>query len=176
MSAIDAHRTPALDHLTTWVTKTGTSPVVLAIGVAVCVAVMIWRRWYRVGAAAATAFLVATVAADVLKQVFDRGRPPWRLALIVVDGPSFPSTHAATTSALAAAVLVAVAWGTRVRTAVAGTALATLVVVVGVCMVYLGGHWPSDVVVGWALGSAIGGCAGWLARPRGPAEALTRTA
>jgi undecaprenyl-diphosphatase len=166
MSSIDAHRTSALDDLTTWVTKTGTSPVVLAIGVAVCVAVMIWRRWYRVGAAAAAAFLLATVAADVLKQVFDRGRPPWRLALIAVDGPSFPSTHAATTSAVAVAVLVSVAWGSRRQAVTTAAVLLTSVAFVGACMVYVGAHWVTDVLAGWALGAAIGAAVGWLARPR----------
>jgi undecaprenyl-diphosphatase len=164
MSAIDGHRTPALNDLTTWVTKTGTSPTVLAVGVTLCLAVVIWRRWYRPGAAAVVAFLVATVAADVLKQVFDRGRPPWRLALIVVDGPAFPSTHAATTSAVVVAVLVCAVWGTR-RHALTAAVLLTLVAFVGACMVYVGAHWVTDVLAGWALGGVIGAVVGWIARP-----------
>jgi undecaprenyl-diphosphatase len=42
------------------------------------------------------------------------------------------------------------------------------VVLVGVCMVYLGAHWPTDVLAGWALGAVLGATLGWVGRRVGP--------
>jgi undecaprenyl-diphosphatase len=173
MSAIADHRSPALNHVATRITEAGTSTTVLVIGAVGCVLVMVWRRWYRAGLAAAGAFLVATLASNALKPAFDRQRPPWRLALIFVPGPSFPSTHATTTAAVAVAVLLSMAWSSRRYAAWAATLMLTVVLLVGACMVYIGAHWVTDVIAGWVLGAAIGGIIGLLARPRRPRPAET---
>jgi membrane-associated phospholipid phosphatase len=168
MTAVAEHRTGAADAVATAVADVGTSPVVLGIAAVVVLAVAVWRRWYRPVLAATSAFVLASIAVAVLKPLFDHARPPADLALMSVTSPSFPSTHATTTSALAVAVLVSVDWRTRRRTVAAAVALLGAVVFVGVCMVYLGAHWPSDVLAGWLLGSAIGGTVGRVARPRSP--------
>ena len=166
MSAVAEHRSADVNHVALAVSDAGRSPTVLAgLGI-VALLVVLWRRWYRPGLAAAAAFVAATIAVDVLKPLFDRARPPHHLALVRIDSPAFPSTHATTTSALAAAVLVSVVWGTWSRAAVATSVLVTLVVLIGGCMVYLGAHWPTDVLAGWILGTAIGAVIGWVARPR----------
>ena len=166
MSAVAEHRSADLNHLAIAVSDAGRSPKVLAgLGI-IGLLVVLWRRWYRPGLAAAAAFLAASLAVDVLKPLFDRARPPHHLALVRIDSPSFPSTHATTTSALAAAILVSVVWGTWSRAAVATSVLVTLVVLIGGCMVYLGAHWPTDVLAGWIIGTAIGAVIGWVARPR----------
>ena len=176
MSAVADHRVGALDRVANRVSETGQSGTVLVIAALAVVLVVLWRGWYRPCLAAAAAFVAASIAVAVLKPMFDRARPPRHLALVQVDSPSFPSTHAATTSALAAAVLVSVVWGTWRRTVAATAILGLMVVFVGVCMVYLGAHWPTDVLAGWLLGSVLGGSIGWLARPRPPraSERLAR--
>jgi len=73
-------------------------------------------------------------------------------------GQSFPSTHAADT---AAAVSV-FSWAAP-RLTPLGLAVALLV---GVSRVYLGAHWPTDVLAGWALGAAVGAALLLLARLR----------
>ena len=151
------------DHRTAWATAVadgvmtaGTTPIVLAACGLVALVVVVVLRSYRAAVAAVAALIVATLAADGLKIVFGRPRPPAHLALVWVSGDSFPSTHAAATSAVAVAVLVAFPWGSRRTARTAALTLAALLVLVGVCMVYVGAHWPTDVLAGWLLGGTIG--------------------
>jgi len=68
-------------------------------------------------------------------------------------GTSFPSAHAANTAALA--LLAALLWR-RVRSFVWAVPL-----VVGWSRVYLGKHFPTDVLAGWILGALLGSLC-WL--------------
>jgi membrane-associated phospholipid phosphatase len=165
-SFVDGHRTDTLTDLAKLVTDAGTSPAVLAIGALACVLVVLWKRWYRAGVAAALAYVVASLVVHVLKPAFGRPRPPGHLVVVWAGGPSFPSTHATTTSALAAAVLLSAVWATRRQFLVAAAVLSVLVVFVGACMVYIGAHWVTDVLAGWALGLVIGSVVGVILRPR----------
>ncbi|MER3482900.1 MAG: hypothetical protein C4332_06840 [Meiothermus sp.] len=81
------------------------------------------------------------------KAVFQRTRPDLWPRLVVEDTFSFPSGHAMGSMAFAAA-LVVLAWPTRWRWPVTvGAGLFTLLV--GVSRLYLGVHFPSDVLAGW---------------------------
>lgn len=90
---------------------------------------------------------------DVLKAWVGRARPCVALPIDALTGDltsgSFPSAHAANMSAV---VGVATAiWGRR-----AWRSLFWLPVLVGVSRVYIGVHYPSDVLAGWLLGWLYG--------------------
>lgn len=109
------------------------------------------------------AYLLATATVSgsslllVLKNIFGRPRPELVDHLVTVKSMSFPSGHA-TNSALVYLTIAALASDVepslRVRIYIMTVAM-TLTVLIGISRLYLGVHWPSDVVAGWALG------AGW---------------
>ena len=90
-----------------------------------------------------------------MKPVIDRPRPPADVALTQVTGSAMPSSQALITSALVVAVVTADGWGSaRLRRAalIAGGVACLLI---GAAMVYMGVHWLTDVLVGWALGVGL---------------------
>jgi membrane-associated phospholipid phosphatase len=111
------------------------------------------RRAYPLVALAATAsFFLASGLNALIKDLVDRSRPPLSMdldALVGVPGsPSFPSGHAMSAFAVAAAIAVL---APRTRWAVLGLAAA-----IAFSRVYLGVHYWIDVLAGAGLGIAIG--------------------
>jgi membrane protein DedA with SNARE-associated domain/membrane-associated phospholipid phosphatase len=101
-------------------------------------------------------FLVVVLAVHETKAGIDRPRPPHELVSTV--GSSFPSGHAAYSTAYVA--MAVIAW--RVMTSFARRALlilgALLVAAsIGASRMYLRAHYWSDVAGGWALGFGIFG-------------------
>ena len=86
------------------------------------------------------------------KAFFARPRPGLWTSIAPATGYSFPSGHAMGSMTLAA-VLALLAWPTRWRWAVCG-AMAFFVAMVGLSRVYLGVHYPSDILAGWAAALA----------------------
>ncbi|MFC3123531.1 phosphatase PAP2 family protein [Pseudoroseomonas globiformis] len=92
----------------------------------------------------------------LLKQGFDRPRPDLVAHLAEVHTASFPSGHAmlsATCYLVLGTLLAGVARPRRLKAYVMAAAVG-LTVIIGVSRVYLGVHWPTDVLAGWALGAA----------------------
>ncbi|MBI3203058.1 MAG: phosphatase PAP2 family protein [Myxococcales bacterium] len=122
-------------------------------GVAVVAAVGLVARGQRV-----PALFVAVVAVGagglnaLLKLAFSRPRPLLMAQLAHAGGYSFPSGHAMAGAAIYGALaVVAVRRFPRQRWWVVGASVVT-VFAIGASRVYLGVHYPSDVVAGWALG------------------------
>jgi undecaprenyl-diphosphatase len=102
-----------------------------------------------------------------VKAVMARARPDILDPLVVEHGFSFPSGHA-TLSMTAYGVLAVLVMRTRLPRAVRAVivvALGTLVALIGLSRVWLGVHFPTDVLAGWTTGAVV--VAGYAALTRG---------
>jgi len=122
----------------------------------------------------AAAVALSFVASSVLKELVGRERPDeaWR-QVALPESKSFPSGHALeSTTTYGALALLA---GRRLRRQSARVAVVaagfTLAALVGVSRVYLGVHFCTDVLAGWAIGTALALTAWWIDRPRDRAAA-----
>lgn len=103
----------------------------------------------------AGAVLAAQVSSEVLKTFYDRPRPSLVPHGSYVYTQSFPSGHStlSATVFLTLATLIA-SVEVRASTKILIYVLAVLTTIaVGFSRVYLGVHWPSDVLAGWSLGA-----------------------
>lgn len=132
-------------------TRIGGAPGMVAILLVATALLAIARRW-RMALALALIVLGGRVAVELLKLAIDRPRPHFGPYPVEVASLSFPSGHAANSmiTFLAIAMLMVPA---RYRV-MAVTAAVSLSGVIGLTRPYLGVHWPSDVVGGWAFGIA----------------------
>jgi undecaprenyl-diphosphatase len=97
-----------------------------------------------------------TLLSTLLKLGFDRPRPDLVAHLVDVRTLSFPSGHAMLSAVtyLTIGVLVArVSPKRRIKVYVTAVAL-VLTLAIGLSRVYLGVHWPTDVLAGWSIGAA----------------------
>ncbi len=136
---------------------------VVALVTVVGVLAFAFHRKYRHALVLTGAVLLAWMSSDAGKALYDRPRPDLVPHGAFVYSGSFPSGHSTLSAAtyLTLAMLVA-SLETRRRTKVLAYSLAAaLVVAVGFSRVYLGVHWPSDVLAGWCLGS-LWALAAWL--------------
>lgn len=139
---------PWLDALAAVVTNLGG-----AIGVMVITAVvsllLLWRLKRREFLILVASVGGAALLNVILKLLFQRDRPALWERVITENSYSFPSGHAMASSALALSIIVLL-WSTKWRWwAVLGGL--TYVFIIGFTRMYLGLHYPTDIVAGWLV-------------------------
>ena len=147
MLAIHSLSQPWLDTVFFGFTRTGDILIVLPLA---AMFIYLWRRSEKTTAVLLLIlFAIAPLIASLYKSRFDRPRPNVFPPLDVEHTASFPSGH--TLTAVAVYGLIAVLlWqrGHRFLAIVSGI----WVFLIGLSRVYLGAHYPSDVLASLALG------------------------
>jgi undecaprenyl-diphosphatase len=162
---------PSLTNSLRAVSILGSLEALALVGVLVAVALLMQRNWLTLAA-----WLVVVLGGEVLnlllKDLFARPRPSFEHPLVVDTSYSFPSGQAMESVVVYGmlayfVVLTSRAWGKR-AVSVGGAAL--IVLLIGFSRVYLGAHYASDVVGGFAAGGA------WLSAVITAWEAMRRRA
>ena len=145
-------RAPALDGLLEALTAPGLTVVRALLFVPVLVWLLV-RSAYRTTLWVLMAILPVAPLTELLKEVFGRVRPDFDLGGARYESLSYPSGHSSGIATLVTVALV-LAWPALVPRFRRWwlTVGIVLVVLVGLTRMWLGVHYLSDVLGGWALG------------------------
>jgi len=149
--AIHEHASPALDEVMRTISALGASPHIIFVIVLVAIWAL-YRRFERAAFVAVATFVIVNTANLILKVAFARERPVLFWGAEMHVDYSFPSGHAMVSAAIYGVLAaIAVVLCPRGRAwIIAGAAL--LVLAIGFTRVYLGAHWPTDVIAGFGAG------------------------
>lgn len=153
-SGLFAHRTAWLDQVMMLISALGDG-LERTVGTIVLAGYLLWRRRMRWALALAAVMTAAAVLVPTLKTIFHFARPS--LLYSGADAFSFPSGHATS----AAAFYIVLAWIaarplSRPLKPVPWALAAVMIGLTGLSRIYVGAHWFSDVLAGFALGGALG--------------------
>ena len=142
-----------------WLTNLGGSQIVPVVALVIVVILFMIRR-----NTAALKIAISVSGAGliniILKSLFSRSRPELWNTIVTESTFSFPSGHAMASSALAASVIV-VTWNSRWRYHMLTIGI-IYTISVGFSRLYLGVHYPTDIVAGWMVSVAWVGLVHWI--------------
>jgi len=136
----------------TWLRSTS---VIIPTLVLVAAVLVIRRRDWRSAILLGAAVAGAVGLYNIVKLAVERPRPPSTLWIGNFSDSAFPSGHATQAAAFYGmlAMVFSAMRSLRVRVIV-WTGAAAITLVVGASRLYLGAHWLTDVLAGYALGAA----------------------
>jgi undecaprenyl-diphosphatase len=138
------------------VTELGSTWAVIVVGAVVLATGAALGSW-RAGALGALTILLASIGNTWLKVTIARERPDLLEPVIVEHGYSFPSGHSALGMVAYGVLAVLVARSSlppTTRRAII-VALGFLIVLIGLSRIWLGVHYPTDVIAGWITGAVV---------------------
>ena len=149
-----AHRTGWLTSVLRVITWLGSTAVIIPLGVIVGVFFVLRRRRWQPLALLAAAVAGAVSLYNIVKPLIGRPRPPPAIWIGHYSGAAFPSGHAAQSVAFYAMLAIVLGAGRSPRAkTVLWSAAALIALAVGGSRIYLGAHWLTDVLGGYALGA-----------------------
>lgn len=141
---------PGIDKMWIFFTKFGNAITVIGI---VLVFLFIFRNWYGIFLTAST--ILSIVTNSIIKYIIRRARPDY-LRLIKQGGYSFPSGHAMISVAIYGVLfyLVIKKIKNKVLKIVLSSLLIFIILAIGISRIYVGVHYPTDVIAGYLLATA----------------------
>ena len=132
------------------------SPAVLTLVTAACLGFLALKRQWDAAIFVLASICGGSVLSSALKNLLQRARPSFAAAAAETQTYSFPSGHAflsAVTFLTLGALLARMEPRPGVKIYILAVAI-VITILVGISRVYIGAHWPSDVLAGWCAGAA----------------------
>ncbi len=132
------------------------SPAVLTLITAAALGYLALKRQWRAALFVLVSICGGTAVSFALKDLVQRPRPDFVAAVAQTQTYSFPSGHAflsAVTFLTLGTLLARAQHQAEVKIYLLSVAIA-ITVLVGVSRVYIGVHWPTDVLAGWCAGAS----------------------
>ncbi|MDF2373141.1 MAG: VTT domain-containing protein [Rhizobiaceae bacterium] len=161
---VQSLRNTTADEVMVFVTMMGDSRVLTVLSLALIVWILFHRHW-KIAASVTLAIASSTVFVPLMKTLVHRARPT---ALYTgAESFSFPSGHATHSAVIFGIIAVLLAHNLRIRArlSVYFAALA-LIGSIALSRVYVGAHWPSDVLAGVLFGLSIVAALAYFLRNR----------
>jgi len=139
------------------ITKSGNPKPVTWITLLIIAGLVIARRYRGALFLGWNVLFWAGIGNSIIKHVVRRDRPTVD-RLVAASSYSFPSGHSITAMLLWGTVIVLIGWSLRHHTGWRWLLIGVLslwIMVIGLSRVYVGVHYPSDVVAGWSLGFVL---------------------
>jgi len=171
MEVVQGERSQIADRVMVLITRTGDFKTQLAVAVLLSLLLLALKQWRQAIFAIAT-LLGTALANGALKATFARARP--EILLDPLHSYSFPSGHSSASFALFLTLGVLAGRGQPPRLRLAWVALALLpAIAIASSRVYLGVHWPSDVIGGAMLAATLCATSLTLVQWRAPLDAMS---
>lgn len=146
MALVQDERSAAFDPIVVFITRFGDFHIQFAVGVLLVLLLLAARRW-QAGLFVGSCLLLASTATTVLKNLLARSRPD--VLLQPLESYSLPSGHSSAAFAFFLALGILAGRGSAARTRLTWLLVACLpALAIALSRVYLGVHWPSDIIAG----------------------------
>lgn len=150
---IQNYRTPSLTSFNQFITHLGDRSTYIILSVVFAAFLLIWTGKWKFALQTTLVLIISSISNIVLKQLINRERPSMD-QLVSVSTLSFPSGHAMSAMAFYGFLIYLgfhLATSLGVKLAIFFT-LGALILLIGFSRIYLGVHYPSDVLAGFIGG------------------------
>jgi undecaprenyl-diphosphatase len=163
VTSVAEWRSPALTTFMRAATFFGSSVWLVGSLTAVVVVVVLQTRSPR-WAAFAVGCMIGGFISTIVKRLVDRPRPDID-PLVDLESAAFPSGHALSSAIAFLAIAYVLIHLTRLPRRLVWTGAILCTGIVGFTRVYLGVHWPTDVIGGWLAGAVWVAVVAFVVRP-----------
>lgn len=156
LDLLEKFRTPLLTSFFKGITFFGSAPLVIAISIGVTLLLVVKKRnWTAIAFSCLT--IIDALLTYIIKNLTERSRPDVLERLARETSYSLPSGHSSSSILLYGAILALTLPYVRSRgSRFALTCLTTLwILLIGLSRMYLGVHYPTDVLLGFLLGAVM---------------------